>query len=360
MTQLGDTAPPLLVCKRICCVKDHPVDHKDPQELADRKADSVNNSDTGYETISRYESLTRKSDALDADFTIETVVDTTNSYSQCDLTAVSAKPVAQKQHEHFNERRTQLIGQLIEMEANFVSYLSVAVATFTRPLRGFFLKQQDYFNLFQNVEKILIISENFLRSMDKWSAYDLYTRIGQFYTQKLSLFRDAFTIYVKGYAASKSLLGELKAHSKQFRLFLQEVQSEDLTLANLLDLPVVHMQQTLAIFKQIRRFTAESKSETPHIDSVVGELKQILASQEPVVSYTRSVDNSTVESTTFFMSESTIFSSCSIDLSANTSCNNAASSQNSDCTLCSTGADTSSDSSEHADNNSDSILNIRY
>lgn len=56
--------------------------------------------------------------------------------------------------ENFNEMRTRLIGDLIEMEANFVSYLSMAVATFSRPLRGFFIKQQDYFCLFQNIEKV--------------------------------------------------------------------------------------------------------------------------------------------------------------------------------------------------------------
>ena len=87
--------------------------------------------------------------------------------------------------EKLNEYKTHLIGNLIKMEDNFVSYLNNAVSTFVRPLRGFFMKQQDYFCLFQNIEKILVISENFLRSMDKWSAYDLYTRIGQFYTQKV-------------------------------------------------------------------------------------------------------------------------------------------------------------------------------
>jgi hypothetical protein len=181
----------------------------------------------------------------------------------------------------FNQIRTKLIGELIESEANFVSYLSMAVATFSRPLRGFFIQQQDYFTLFQNIEKILVISENFLRSMDKWSAYDLYTKIGLLYTQKMSLFKEAFASYVKGYAKAKELLGELKSHSKQFRLFLSEAQTNNLTLANLIDLPLVHMQKTMDLFKQIRVYTHESKrspSEAPHIDSVIAELRKILNS----------------------------------------------------------------------------------
>ena len=237
-------------------------------------------ADTGYETLS-----TQNSDSEDSnDYTIETVTDTINSYSDCDVTRSqrSAKePVPARCHgrARFDEHKTQLIGDLIEMEANFVSYVSVAVAQLVRPLRGFFMDQQDFFTLFQNIEKILIISENFLRSMDKWSAMDLYTRIGQLYTQKLNLFREAFTIYAKGHAKSKCLLADLKSHSKQFRLFLQETQSGNLTLGNLIDLPLIHMHDTLAYFKQIRRCTGESRrspSEAPHIDSVIFELRKIL------------------------------------------------------------------------------------
>lgn len=182
--------------------------------------------------------------------------------------------------ESFNEMRTKLIGDLIEMEANFVSYLSMAVATFSRPLRGFFIKQHDYFCLFQNIEKILVISENFLRSMDKWSAYDLYTKIGQLYSHKMALFRDAYTLYARGHHSAKSLLAELRQHSKQFRLFLTEVESPELTLECALDLPVTHVQRTLEIFKRIRGFTLESRrnpAEAPHIDSVIFELRSVLA-----------------------------------------------------------------------------------
>lgn len=182
--------------------------------------------------------------------------------------------------ERFNEMRTRLIGELIEMEANFVSYLSAAVATFSRPLRGFFMQQHDYFTLFQNTEKILVISENFLRSMDKWSAYDLYTRIGQLYSHKMALFRDAYTLYARGHASARSLLADLRRHSKQFRLFLDEVESAELSLERSIDLPVAHVQRTLDIFKRIRAYTLESRrnpAEAPHIDSVIFELRAVLA-----------------------------------------------------------------------------------
>jgi hypothetical protein len=184
-----------------------------------------------------------------------------------------------------NEERTdavrmKLIENLLEMETSFITYLSMGVAQLARPLRGFLMKQQDYFILFQNIEKILIISENFMRSMDKWSSLDLYTRIGQLYTQKLNLFREAFTIYAKGHATSRCLLGELKSNCQQFRMFLNETQSGSLTLSNLIDMPLVHIHETLGCFKTIKKFTTEinqSSPDTPHIDVVIADLRKILS-----------------------------------------------------------------------------------
>lgn len=116
--------------------------------------------------------------------------------------------------------------------------------------------------------------------MDKWSAYDLYTKIGQLYSHKMSLFKEAYTLYARGHHKSKSLLAELRQHSKQFRLFLTEVESGELSLQRSLDLPIVHIQRTLDIFKQIRGFTLESRrnpAEAPHIDSVIFELRNVLS-----------------------------------------------------------------------------------
>ncbi|CAF0872471.1 unnamed protein product [Brachionus calyciflorus] len=275
----------VLKCERDCCLM-----RKSCEKMMVKSESGL---DTGYETLSRYYDSTEKlaKHNEESNYSIETVTNTTNSYSECDLTFESVQKKQNNENlkstmnsesmkmDKFNQIRTKLIGDLIELEANFVSFLSVAVATFSRPLRGFFIQQQDYFTLFQNIEKILIISENFLRSMDKWSAYDLYTKIGQLYTQKMSLFKEAFATYVKGYPKARDLLNELKSHSKQFRLFLSEAQSNNLTLANLIDLPIVHMQKTMDLFKQIRMYTIESKrnpSEAPHIDSVIVELKKIL------------------------------------------------------------------------------------
>jgi hypothetical protein len=248
--------------------------------------------DTGYETLSRFDSNNTNStkanntnkmfkcqEHTDDETTILTVTNTINSYSDCgDLTMQTNRLEDERdQADRLNEYRTKLIGNLIEMEANFVSYLGIAVATLARPLRGFFIKQQDYFVLFQNIEKILIISENFLRSMDKWSAYDLYTKLGHLYAQKISLFKEAFTIYVKGYSKSKHLLNELKIHSKQFRLFLREAQSSNLTLKNLLDAPLKHLNQTLFIFKEVKMCTMDI-SELNKIDQIIFDLNNILDS----------------------------------------------------------------------------------
>jgi hypothetical protein len=127
--------------------------------------------DTGYETISHHHNniATENNGSDNDDFTINTVTDTINSYSYCgDVTVESnnlkvntnkeSAQIPKEQIEQFNEGRTQLIGQLLEIEADFVDYLSAGVSTFSRPLRGFFLQQQDYFHLFQNIEKVIYLS----------------------------------------------------------------------------------------------------------------------------------------------------------------------------------------------------------
>ena len=145
---------------------------------------------------------------------IDTVLETTNSYSCYDLT-ISEK------HSSIDRKRTNLIGNLIDEEIDFVNYLSHGVSTFSRPLRGFFIRQHDYFHLFQNIEKILVISENFLQSMQKWSAFDIYSHIGEFYSNKIKLLNDALTTYLSGYKCSKMLLNDLIKNSNRFRSFLK-------------------------------------------------------------------------------------------------------------------------------------------
>ena len=102
----------------------------------------------------------------------------------------------------------------------------------------------------------------------------------------MNLFREAFTIYVKGYAKSKELLSELKLHSKQFSLFLKETQTKRLTVDNLLDLPIRYLKKTLNTFKEIKHFTVVSKRNINeiHIDSVIFDLGNILSSLEDVKS----------------------------------------------------------------------------
>ena len=264
-------------------------DSKLPVKLNSIKSSTstqLNCGDTGYDSLSRQYSSESPMNMISSnqhDSTIETVTNTINSYSDCDLTIEHSKKLT-KQSNHnstnIDENKIHLIGNLIKIEDKFVEYLNNAVSTLVRPLRGFFIKQHDYFTLFQNIEKILVISENFLISMNKWSAYDLYTRIGQLYIQKLNLFYEAFKIYCNGYLKSKLLYNELKVHSKQFRLFLKETETTTLNLNNLLDLPIIYLNEVLNIFKQIRMHTTESRknpSEAPHIDSVIFQLRNILS-----------------------------------------------------------------------------------
>jgi hypothetical protein len=121
----------------------------------------------------------------------------------------------------FDQARINLIGRLIDLESDFLNYMSNGVSTFSRPLRGFFLQQQDYFMLFQNIEKLFVICENFLNSMQKWTALDVYKHVGEFFSNKIKLLSDPLTTYVKGHSHAKMLLTDLQLNSKKFGAFLK-------------------------------------------------------------------------------------------------------------------------------------------
>jgi hypothetical protein len=119
------------------------------------------------------------------------------------------------------QTRIDRIAKLIDIETDFLDYMSNGVSTFSRPLRGFFLDQQDYFVLFQNIEKLFVICESFLSSMQKWTPRDVYEHVGEFFNNKIKLLNDPLTTYARGYANAKLLLNDLQTHSKQFSAFLK-------------------------------------------------------------------------------------------------------------------------------------------
>lgn len=211
---------------------------------------SIQGADTGYETQSQDD---------DNDATLISVSD-------------QKLPFINKLNE---ERRTNLIAKLIDLEINFVNYLNNGVSTFSRPLRGFFLRQQDYFALFQNIEKILVITENFLQSMEKWSPYELYYHIGQFYNNKIKLLNDALRFYVNGYSNSKLLLNDLKLNSKKFRCFLNETETNNFNLNNFLDLPIAHFNQLFELLIQISSLTSKDSQEYLNLQQTIDYLKDI-------------------------------------------------------------------------------------
>jgi len=201
---------------------------------------------------------------------IDTILETTNSYSCYDLT-ISEKyqPTSSSSSSSIDQKRTNLIGNLIDQEIDFVNYLSNGVSTFSRPLRGFFIRQQDYFILFQNIEKILVISENFLKSMQKWSAFDIYSHIGEFYSNKIKLLDDALKTYLNGYMVSKSLLNDLIQNSNKFRSFLKETETSELTLNTFLDMPILHFKNLINLLEKIKYSTEVNSSEYFNIENTI-------------------------------------------------------------------------------------------
>ena len=84
------------------------------QSKSSSSSEMLNCGDTGYDSLSRQNSSVLKFQNINNTF--QTVTDTTNNYSDYDLTIEESKQMK------LNEFKTHLIGNLIKMEDNFVSF----------------------------------------------------------------------------------------------------------------------------------------------------------------------------------------------------------------------------------------------
>ena len=108
-------------------------------------------------------------------------------------------------------KEDELFLHLIHAEDNFVTLMHQGVLRFSRPLRHGILTAFEHQTLFQNVEKLLAISEFHLKKLaDCWALnqHDLQA-IGNIYQAQLQVLCDAYMTYLRGLLAADELLRKL-------------------------------------------------------------------------------------------------------------------------------------------------------
>jgi hypothetical protein len=136
---------------------------------------------------------------------------------------------------------------MLNLEERFIELMQKGVQQYSRPLRHcMMISAMQHHGMFQNIEKILAISEyqlNQLISQDDSTLIDMFATIGKLYENKMRMSCEAFDIYLNGIRKSFDLLGSL-VDSRQinFSKFLSESQEDiDMDLKTFLLLPLYYV-----------------------------------------------------------------------------------------------------------------------
>ena len=173
----------------------------------------------------------------------------TSSFQQSGLECVVAE---------YTEAGEQCL-QLIRAEDEFVTTMHKGVQRFSRPLRHGLLTPYEHGILFQNVEKLLAISEFHLKKLsDAWArSRENLCPVGEIYLAQIAILCEAYITYFRGIAAAEKLLATLLKRN-QFARFLNQGIQDDPTihLYTFLQAPQLHLQNLVSIMDNMIVITA--------------------------------------------------------------------------------------------------------
>ena len=155
---------------------------------------------------------------------------------------------------HGMSKEDELCLQLIHAEDKFVTLMHQGVLRFSRPLRHGILTAFEHQMLFQNVEKLLAISEFHLKKLaDCWAKNQQGLHVvGNIYEAQLQMFCEAYKTYLAGLVAADQLLAELLKKPAFVDFLNQDLPGvPNIQLDVFLQTPQNHMQNLICIFEDL-------------------------------------------------------------------------------------------------------------
>ncbi|KAL3872430.1 hypothetical protein ACJMK2_040357 [Sinanodonta woodiana] len=192
------------------------------------------------------------------------------------------------------------VNRLLNQDMDFVQLMHHGMQQYSRPLRHCILSQSQYEMLFQNIEKLVTISEYQIRqlqeTMQMTSCDDsdtsshsenkdfLYT-IGMIYTSKLHLLDQAYTHYAQGVTDANMILSCL-LRSKEFYQFSQNIPKDgrSLTLTTFIRQPLRHIMDIQSTLFDILQATPTDSPDHMTFSRIVEGLQPCI---ETVLKITR-------------------------------------------------------------------------
>ena len=158
-----------------------------------------------------------------------------------------------------------LCEKLLNLEEKFIDIMQKGVQQYSRPLRHcLMIDQSQHCTIFQNIEKILAISEyqlNQLISQDDSILLDMFNTIGKLYENKIRMSSEAFDIYLNGIEKAINLLNQLNANSNLSK-FLSEAKDDiDMDLKTFLLIPIYYVNEIVQCLNKIKDNTSPVSSD---------------------------------------------------------------------------------------------------
>ena len=185
-----------------------------------------------------------------------------------------------------NEAHLNNCENLLSIEEAFIEMMQKGVQQYSRPLRHcMMIMPKQHHVMFQNIEKILAISEyqlNQLVSQDDSTLLGMFNTIGKLYENKMRMSCEAFDIYLNGVEKAFDLLHSLMNSSfastaqnkENFANFLKESQEDiDMDLKTFLLLPLYYVGDIHLCLKKIREGLPSRNSDYICLSSLIESLE---------------------------------------------------------------------------------------
>lgn len=180
------------------------------------------------------------------------------------------------QQDSNDDERMDACEKLLNLEEEFIEQMQKGVQQYSRPLRHcLMINSNEHYILFQNIEKILAISEyqlNQLISQDDSTLIDMFNSIGKLYENKMRMSCEAFDIYLNGLNIAFNLLDTL-LKSVNFNKFLQDSKDDiEMDLKEFLLLPLKYVEQVYECLKEIKKYTSRASCDHIALETLINSL----------------------------------------------------------------------------------------
>ena len=203
----------------------------------------------------------------------------TDSDYKTQSSTMTSTPSSENEAPGNNDFHMLACERLLNLEERFIEQMQKGVQQYSRPLRHcLMINQTQHQTLFQNIEKILAISEyqlNQLINHDDSALFDMFNTIGKLYENKMRMSCEAFDIYLNGVEVAFELLNELTKHpTNHFTKFLNDAQDDiDMNLKEFLLLPLTYVANVHSYLNEIKKNTSnENKLDLISLTSLINRL----------------------------------------------------------------------------------------